>query len=82
MGSADSTGERRVGGIGLVESTNCSVGRESVEAAGNHNLQQRVASARIEICRIRGNSNNNRDRRGNGEGVARRGDIGGRTMLR
>lgn len=48
QGGADRTSEKRVGGLDPIESTGDSVCRESVAAAGNHDLQQEVVSPRRE----------------------------------
>ena len=69
--ATDGASERRVGGTGPVESSNSSVGRESIAAAGNHVSQQQVASPSRETCRNREDSIDSRDRRTNAEGVLR-----------
>jgi len=70
-GAADGTGERRVDGTEPVNSTDISFCRESVAAAGNHHLLQRVASPKRAACNSRGDSIKVRERKKNGEGVAR-----------
>ena len=66
-GRADGTGERRVGGTEPMESTDSSVCGESVAAAGNHDLQQRLATPRREICGRSWDKINVSDRRENWE---------------